>query len=104
MAMLQRQAHTRRMMDVRTWVERQRASHAREDAKEARRFAAMSPEERAELLVTLCTASFRVLDAMPPEERKRALEWRDPLPAHSVAAFARLRKAYRGKPDGWRVH
>jgi len=91
---------TRRMMDVRTWVDRQRASHARENENEARRFAELSPEARAELLVTLCASAFKVLDALPLEERERALEWRDPVPAHSVAAMARLRKSYRGNPGG----
>ena len=86
-------AHTRLMMDVRTWVERQRASHAREDEKEA-------PEERAELLASLCASAFRVLKDLPPDEQRRALLWRDPLPASSLAALSRLRKAYRGRPGG----
>jgi len=93
-------AHTPCMMDLRTWVERQRASHAREDEKEARRLAALSPEERAELLASMCASAFRVLKALPPEERRRALAWRDPLPADSVAALARLRSAYRGNRGG----
>ena len=59
--------------------------------------AALSPEERAELLASLCASAFRVLEALPEAERRRALEWRDPLPAGSVAAMARLRKAYRGR-------
>lgn len=88
------------MMDVRTWVEKQRASHAREDEKEARRLAALSPEERAELLASLCASAFRVLKALPPEEQSRALLWRDPLPADSVAALSRLRQAYRGSRGG----
>ena len=81
--------------------ERQRASHAREDEQEARRLAALSPEERAELLASLCASALRVLRALPPEEQKRALLWRDPLPPDSIAALARLRKAYRRRPDAW---
>lgn len=88
------------MMDVRTWVERQRASHAREDEQEARRLAALSPDERAELLAALCAGAFRVLKALPPDEQQKALLWRDPLPASSLAALSRLRKAYRGRPGG----
>jgi hypothetical protein len=88
------------MMDVRTWVEKQRASHARQDQEEARRLAALSAEQRGELLASLCASAFRVLNALPPDEQRRALEWRDPLPAESVVALARLRKAYRGKPGG----
>lgn len=87
-------------MDVRTWVEKQRASHARQDQEEARRLAALSAEQRGELLASLCASAFRVLNALPPDEQRRALEWRDPLPAESVVALARLRKAYRGKPGG----
>ena len=93
-------AHTCAMMDVRTWVERQRASHAREDEKEAQRLAALSPEERAALLASLCASGFRVLDALPPDERRKALSWRDPLPADSVAALSRLRQAYRRRGGG----
>jgi hypothetical protein len=88
------------MMDVRTWVEKQRASHAREDEAEARRLAALSPEARAELLASLCASAFRVLKALPEAEQRSALAWRDPLPADSVAALARLRKAYRGTRGG----
>lgn len=93
-------AHTSHMMDVRTWVERQRASHAREDEKEAQRSAALSPEERAELLASLCASAFRVLKALPPEQQQEALLWRDPLPPDSVAALSRLREAYRGRRGG----
>lgn len=93
-------AHTSVMMDVRTWVERQRASHAREDEKEAQRLAALSPEARAELLASLCAGAFRVLQALPSGERQKVLLWRDPLPADSVAALSRLRKAYRGRSGG----
>lgn len=88
------------MMDVRTWVEKQRASHAREDEKEARRLAALTPEERGELLESLCASAFKVLSGLPPEEQRRALDWRDPLPADTVAALARLRRAYREGKGG----
>jgi len=43
----------------------QRASHAREDAKEAKRFAAMSQEARASVLSALCASAFKVLEALP---------------------------------------
>ncbi len=93
-------AHTLGLMDVRTWVEKQRASHARQDQEEARRLVALPAEQRGELLASLCASAFRVLNALPPEAQRRALEWRDPLSAESLASWARLRKAYRGRPDG----
>lgn len=88
------------MMEVRTWVERQRASHEREALREAQRMAALSPEERATLLSSLCASAFKVLEGLSAEEKRRVLEWRDPLPATTVAALARLRKQYRGSPGG----
>ena len=88
------------MSDVRSWVERQRESHAREDIAEARRMAALSAEERLTLLASLCASAFKVLEGLSPEKRREALEWRQPLPPSSVAALARLRREYKGPPRG----
>lgn len=87
-------------MDVRTWVQKQRASHESEARREAERVGAMSDQARSELLASLCAAAFKVLEALPPEERRRALEWRAPLPASSTAALARLRREYRERAGG----
>lgn len=62
--------------------------------------AALSPEERATLLGSLCASAFKVLEGLPPEEQRRVLSWRDPLPESSVAALARLRRDYRGRTGG----
>ena len=62
--------------------------------------AALSSEERAALLASLCASAFKVLEGLPPEEQRRVLSRRAPLPASSVAALARLRHEYRGRMSG----
>ena len=81
-------------MDVRTWISRQVASHERKDREEAERFRAMTAEQRSEVLRSLSSAAMRAVLSLPDDQRKRALEHRDPLPESSIRAWSRLRKSY----------
>ncbi|MBM4379490.1 MAG: hypothetical protein FJ086_09350 [Deltaproteobacteria bacterium] len=56
----------------------------------------MSVQERAELLAALCRSALELVRAMPPELRERALAHRDPLPASTREALARLRRTAKG--------
>jgi hypothetical protein len=69
-----------------------RAAHERADRKQDARVRAMSQAERVEALRAACVTAQRVLDAMTPEARARALAHRDPLPESSVRALHRLRQ------------
>jgi hypothetical protein len=83
-------------VDVRAWIARQQAAHARLDREEIARLRSMSVPERAELLGSLCRDALELIRAMPPDVRARALAHRDPLPESSRAALARLRQAAKG--------
>lgn len=61
-----------------------------------------TPQERLDLLKSLCADAVRMLQAMPEERRRRALEYRQPLPESSQRALQRLRNAAtgrRGQPE-----
>lgn len=77
---------------IHEWIDRMRAAHERADAAEAARLRAMTQAERVEALRAACVTAQKVLDAMTPEARAKALAHRDPLPASSVAALRRLRE------------
>jgi len=83
--------------DVREWIERQRASHARADDEEIARVRQMTPAERWELQRALCRSAMELLFALPEAQRRRVLESRDPLPPSSEAALRRLRAEYAAK-------
>lgn len=51
----------------------------------------LTPEERLAVVALLCKDSITLLNMNPL--RDRILEWRDPLPASTIAALARLRSA-----------
>lgn len=69
-----------------------RAAHERADREEATRVRAMSQAERIEALRAACVTAKKVLEAMTPEARAKALAHRDPLPESSVRALRRLRE------------
>lgn len=56
-------------------------------------YSRMTPDERGEILVSVCGMATAVLNARPDQER---LDWildlRDPLPVSSRELFARLRR------------
>ena len=79
------------VMDVRTWIERQRESHDRRDRETAGRMGALSPAERADLQRSLSQSMMKVILAMPADQRDAVLKTRTPLPESSVRALARLR-------------
>jgi hypothetical protein len=69
-----------------------RAAHERADREEAARVRAMTQSERIEALRAACITAQKVLEAMTPEARAKALAHRDPLPESSVRALRRLRE------------
>lgn len=69
-----------------------RAAHERADREEAARVRAMTQSERVEALRAACITAQKVLEAMTPEARAKALAHRDPLPESSVRALRRLRE------------
>ena len=81
-------------MDVKLWLERQRAADQRAQTDEAARLQAMSVDERARILAVLCEDGQRLLRAMPPELRARARAT-EPLPESSQLALKRLRATAR---------
>lgn len=83
-------------VDIREWIGRQQAAHARLDREEMARLRAMSVHERVELLGALCRSAMELVHAMPPEVRSRALAHRDPLPESTRVALARLRRTAKG--------
>ena len=60
---------------------------------EAAPYRGLSPDERWRLVAAACRAAVRQLAGRADAERLRA--YRDPLPASTVAALARLRAEYR---------
>lgn len=88
--------HLRMAVDLPGWAKRREAI----DADEARRLRDMTPVQRLELLRALCRDAARLLRAMPDDRRKRALEFRDPVPESTRAALARLRAAHRAQGSG----
>jgi hypothetical protein len=65
--------------------------------REAERYRGMRADEKLELVASACRTAALLLEASP--NRERALMYRDPLPASSVAALKRLmgdREARRG--------
>jgi len=79
-------------MPIHEWLERMRTAHERADREEAARVRAMSQAERVEALRAACITAQKVLAAMTPEARAKALAQRDPLPESSVRALRRLRE------------
>ena len=76
-----------------------RAAHERADREEFARVRAMTPEQRIAGLQAASLTAQRVLEAMSPESRARALAFREPLPESSVRALRRLReKAKHARP------
>ena len=86
--------------DVREWIERQRASHARADDEELARIRRMTPEERWALQRALCLSAMELLFTLPEDQRRKVLESRDPLPPSSEAALKRLRAEHAARRDG----
>lgn len=82
---------------IHEWIERMRAAHERADREEFARVRAMTQEQRVAALQAACLTAQRVLEAMTPEARARALAHRDPLPESSVRALQRLREAARAQ-------
>jgi hypothetical protein len=80
---------------IHEWIERMRAAHERADLEEFARVRAMSQAERVAALEAASLTAQRVLEAMTPEARARALAHRDPLPDSSVRALRRLREKAR---------
>lgn len=80
---------------IREWIERMRAAHERADQEEFARVRAMTQEERVAALEAASSTAQRVLEAMTPAARARALAQRDPLPESSVRALRRLREKAR---------
>ena len=72
-----------------------RAAHERADQEEFARVRAMTQEERVAALEAARLTAQKVLEAMTPEARARALAHRDPLPESSVRALRRLREKAR---------
>lgn len=72
------------------WVVDDRASVLREVAP----YRAMTPRERLELLRAACASALPLLALN--KNRERVLAWRDPLPASTQRALARLREQLRG--------
>lgn len=66
---------------------------ALDPAREAEEYGALTPEQRAYLLVAACRAGAKLLRSLPDPERIAA--YVDPLPESSVRALARLRDEYR---------
>jgi len=60
----------------------------------------MTQEQRVAALQASCLTAQRVLEAMTPAARARALAYRDPLPESSVRALQRLRE--RANPNAGR--
>lgn len=83
--------YPRPMTPLPRWVVSDRESIEREAAP----YRGLSPQERWRLTAAACRAAARQLASRP--DRERLLAYRDPLPPESVAAFARLRAAYRGR-------
>lgn len=77
---------------IHQWIDRLRAAHERADREEFARVRAMSQQERIAALQAASLTAQRVLEAMEPEARKRALAHRDPLPDSSIRALRRLRQ------------
>lgn len=77
---------------IHQWIERMRAAHERADREEFARWRAMTQEDRIAALQASSLTAQRVLEAMTPEARERALAFRDPLPESSVKALRRLRE------------
>jgi hypothetical protein len=75
------------MMKLPGWVVDNRTAVAREAAPYRR----LSPLERLRLTAIACRGSARQLAARP--DRRRLLDHLDPLPASTVAALDRLRRA-----------
>lgn len=80
---------------IHQWIEQMRAAHERADQEDFAKVRAMSQEERLAALEAACLTAQRVLEAMTPEARARALAHRDPLPESSIRALRRLREAAR---------
>ena len=85
--------------NIREWIERQRASHARADDEEIARVRRMTPTERWELQRALCRSAMELLFTLPEDHRRKVLESRDPLPPSSEAALKRLRAEYAAGRD-----
>jgi len=73
------------------WVTANAASLQREAAD----YIDKTHSERAEMVDILCRDAALLLQMRSADECERALLYRDPLPASSVAVLARLRDAYR---------
>jgi hypothetical protein len=73
------------------WVVDNRTSVAREAAP----YRGLTPEQRLRDTAIACRGAARQLAAR--SDRQRVLDYRDPLPASSVAALQRLRMAYRSQ-------
>jgi hypothetical protein len=74
------------------WVVDNRTAVAREAAP----YRNLPPEERWRLLAAACRAAARQLAARPDGARLR--DYREPLPASTIAALERLRAEYRRGP------
>lgn len=59
---------------------------------EVERYAAMTPEQRAEHVDALCEAGAALLAAHPRLDAVKA--WREPLPESTVRILQKLRKAH----------
>lgn len=57
-----------------------------------------SMEERLADLDVLCRMAMRTLDGFPPDERRRLLEYQEPLPPEHEAIWRRLVAHGRGRP------
>jgi len=80
---------------IHQWIERMRSAHQRADREEFARVRAMTQEERVAALHAACVTAERVLAAMTPEARAKAIDHREPLPESTIQALKRLRKEAR---------
>ena len=80
---------------IHQWIERMRAAHERADQEEFARARAMTQEQRVAAAQAASLTALRILEAMTPESRARALAHRDPLPESSIRALKRLRETAR---------
>jgi len=65
-------------------------------AREAEPYRDMTPEQHFRATAAACRAAARQLAQRP--DRRRLLDYRDPLPDDSIRLLRRMRAAYRGRP------
>lgn len=64
---------------------------------EVRDVVALGPEERVKILASVCRSGAQLMQIKGEADRRRVLDFRDPISPGAEAAIARLRQRYQAR-------